>query len=158
MYKIRRVRSEEVSQALTLASEVFMEFEAPDYTTEGVQTFRRDIVENHTFINKCKQGLCPLYAALDGDTIIGIMGMRESKKHINLAFVRKEYHRKGVAASIFRYLLEDIRKENPEIKEITLNSSPYGKPFYLHIGFIPQSAEQEIDGIRFTPMKYILSE
>ncbi|MFQ9951859.1 MAG: GNAT family N-acetyltransferase, partial [Clostridium sp.] len=32
----------------------------------------------------------------------------------------------------------------------------YGKPFYLHIGFKPQSDEQEIDGIRFTPMKYTI--
>ena len=40
------------------------------------------------------------------------------------------------------------------MREITLNASPYGKPFYLHLGFVPQSDEQEVDGIRFTPMKY----
>ena len=158
MYEIRRIRSNEVTEALALAWEVFIEFEAPDYASEGVETFKRDIVENHTFINQCKQGLCPIYAAFDGDIMIGMMGMRESRSHINLAFVKKEYHRKGVATSIFRYLLEDIRKENPALKEITLNSSPYGKPFYLHIGFVPLTEEQKTDGIRFTPMKYTIGE
>ena len=38
-------------------------------------------------------------------------------------------------------------------KTITLNSSPYGKPFYLFLGFIPTDDEQIVNGIRFTPMK-----
>ena len=46
--------------------------------------------------------------------------------------------------------------ENPALDALTLNSSPYGLPFYLALGFIPQSEEQEINGIRFTPMKYII--
>ncbi|MBQ2785198.1 MAG: GNAT family N-acetyltransferase [Oscillospiraceae bacterium] len=37
-----------------------------------------------------------------------------------------------------------------------LNSSPYGLPCYLALGFVPQSEEQEINGIRFTPMKYVV--
>lgn len=88
--------------------------------------------------------------------MIGIIGMRSNRTHINLVFTKKEYHRQGVATSIFRYLLSDILKDNPVPQEITLKSSPYGKPFYLHIGFMPQSDEQEIDGIRFTPMKYTI--
>lgn len=152
-YEIRKIRENEVSEALALAMEVFLQFEAPDYKPEGVETFRK-VVQNEEYIAKCRQGICPIYAAFDGGKIIGIMGMRANRTHINLVFTRKEYHRQGVATSIFRYLLEDLRKENPELKEITLNSSPYGRPFYLHIGFEPLSEEQEQDGIRFTPMKY----
>ena len=40
MYTIRRINSDEVEKALALALEVFMEFEAPDYKPEGVETFR----------------------------------------------------------------------------------------------------------------------
>lgn len=69
--------------------------------------------------------------------MVGMMGMRQDRAHITLAFTRKEYHRRGVATSIFRFLLEDVLQNNPSLKEITLNSSPYGKPFYLHIGFLP---------------------
>lgn len=64
--------------------------------------------------------------------------------------------RQGVASAIFRFLLRDLLSENPELGEITLNSSPYGKPFYLHLGFVPLSEEKELNGIKFTPMKYIL--
>lgn len=156
MYFIRRINSDEVNEALALALEVFMQFEAPDYSPEGVDSFKRDIIENEEFISRCKQGINPVYAAFDGDKIIGIMGMRSNKTHINLVFVKKEYQRQGVATALFNFLLEDVRKDNPDLKEITLNSAPYGKAFYLHIGFSPLSEEQEVHGIRFTPMKYVV--
>ncbi len=156
MYEIRKIHSDEVTEALALALEVFLQFEAPDYKPAGIDTFKRDIIENDEFILKCQQGICPIYAAFDKGKIIGIIGMRSNRTHINLVFTKKEYHRQGVASSIFKYLLADVLKDKPAPKEITLNSSPYGKPFYLHIGFKPQSEEQEIDGIRFTPMKYTI--
>ena len=153
-YSIRKIKPDEVGDALALALEVFMQFEAPDYRPEGVVTFKRDIIENEAFIADCKQGLCPIYGAFDDNKLIGIIGMR-SKTHINLVFVKREYHRQGVATAIFRFLLNDVLRENPDLHEITLNSSPYGKPFYLNIGFVPLSDEQEINGIRFTPMRYV---
>lgn len=38
---------------------------------------------------------------------------------------------------------------------ITLNSSPYGLPFYKVIGFMPTDEEKTVNGIRFTPMEYV---
>lgn len=157
-YTIRRINESEVEEALALAWEVFMQFEAPDYTPQGAETFKRDIIQNKEFTEKCKKGICPIYAAFDKGKIVGIIGMRSNKTHINLVFTKKEYHRQGVATAIFNYLLEDLLNEDPELKEITLNSSPYGLPFYRKIGFIPLSEEQEADGIRYTPMKYPIIE
>lgn len=153
---IRKIKSNEVESAMQLALEVFMQFEAPDYPPEGVETFKKDIVENPDYLEGAKQGLCPIYGAFDGEEIVALMGMRRNKTHINLVFTKKEYHRKGIATAIFHYLLEDVLRENPLLTELTLNSSPYGLPFYLRLGFIPLSEEQEINGIRFTPMKYIV--
>ncbi|MCI8351145.1 MAG: GNAT family N-acetyltransferase [Oscillospiraceae bacterium] len=155
MVEIRRINGSEVREALDLATEVFLEFEAPDYQPEGVEVFRQ-FIENDEFILKCQNGVCPIYAAFDEGKMVGMMGMRQDRAHITLAFTRKEYHRRGVATSIFRFLLEDVLQDNPSLKEITLNSSPYGKPFYLHIGFLPLSEEKEMGGVRFTPMKYII--
>lgn len=155
---IRKITSDEVDSAMALALEVFMEFEAPDYGPAGVETFKRDIVENPEYLENAKNGLCPIYGAFDGEKIVALMGMRSSKTHINLVFTKKEYHKKGIARAIFEYLLNDVVKENPTLEALTLNSSPYGLPFYLAIGFIPQSEEQTMNGIRFTPMKYILKE
>ena len=154
--QIRKIRSAEVEEALALAYEVFMEFEAPDYGQEGVDSFRRDVVENERFIARCRQGECPIYAAFDGDRMMGMMGLRAGKAHISMAFVKREYQRQGVATAIFQYLLADILKKDPALREVTLNASPYGMPFYLHIGFEPRSEEQEQHGIRFTPMKYLI--
>ena len=153
---IRKILSHEVESAMELALEVFMQFEAPDYHPSGVETFKKDIVENADYLEKAKQGICPIYGAFDGEKMVALIGMRSNKTHINLVFTKKEYHRKGIATAIFNYLLKDVLSENPNIRELTLNSSPYGLPFYLHIGFIPLSDEQEINGIRFTPMKYII--
>ena len=153
---IRKISSNEVENAMELALEVFMQFEAPDYHPSGVETFKRDIVENADYLEKAKQGICPIYGAFDGEKMVALIGMRSNKTHINLVFTKKEYHRKGISTAIFNYLLKDVLSENPNIRELTLNSSPYGLPFYLHIGFIPLSDEQEINGIRFTPMKYII--
>lgn len=156
MYEIRKIKENEVEQALSLVMEVFMQFEAPDYKPEGVETFRKDIVENDEFIENRKKGTCPIYAAFDNDKIVGIIGMRATKTHINLVFTKKEYHRRGIATAIFNFMLSDLLAENPDLKEITLNSSPYGLGFYKHIGFIALTDEQELNGIRFTPMKYII--
>ena len=46
---------------------------------------------------------------------------------------------KRIARAIFRYLLNDILTENPAVDALTLNSSPYGLPFYLALGFIPSA-------------------
>ena len=155
-YPIRRIASGEVDEALALALEVFMQFEAPDYGPEGVDTFRRDIIENEEFITRCRQGICPIYAAFDGGRIIGIMGMRADRTHIMLVFTKREYHHQGIATALFEFLKKDILTDNPDLKEITLNSSPYGKGFYLHLGFVPLSEEREDHGIRYTPMKYAI--
>ena len=50
---------------------------------------------------------------------------------------------------MFRYLCKVYPHDT-----ITLNSSPYGLPFYKAIGFVPTEEEKTVNGIRFTPMKY----
>ena len=107
---IRKITSDEVESAMALALEVFMQFEAPDYGPAGVETFRKDIVENPEYLENARKGVCPIYGAFAGGKLVAL----------------------------------------------TLNSSPYGLPFYLTLGFVPRSEEQLINGIRFTPMKYQL--
>lgn len=153
---IRKIKSDEVEEAMNLALDVFMEFEAPDYGLLGVETFKKDIVRNSIFINDVKSGICPIYCAFIDDKMVAIVGLRKNKTHINLVFTKKEFQRKGIASKLFSYVINDLKNENPSLKEITLNSSPYGLPFYLSFGLIPSGEEQIINGIRFTPMKYII--
>lgn len=154
-YVIRRLSAEEVPAAMELALDTFLRFEAPDYGPEGVEAFRRTVIENEEFLSKCRSGENRLWGAFDGETLAGLYGMR-GKSHICLVFTHHAYHRKGIATALFHRVITDVRKENPDVKTITLNSSPYGKPFYLHTGFRATEAEKTIDGIRFTPMEYML--
>lgn len=154
-YEIRRLRADEVDAALDLALQTFLEFEAPDYGPEGVAAFRRDIIDNAAFRTACLNGANRMWGALDGPRIIGLMAMR-GENHIVLVFTHRDYHRQGVASAILQRLLEDVRRENPELQRLTLNSSPYGLPFYLHAGFKPADAERTINGIRFTAMTFDL--
>ena len=59
------------------------------------------------------------------------------------------YHRRGIGTQMSRRSLEDYPNE-----AITLNSSPYGLPFYKAIGFVPTDEEKTVNGNRFTPMKF----
>ena len=154
-YEIRRLTAQDLPAALALAWDTFLRFEAPDYGPEGVEAFRRTLIENEEFLEKCRSGENRMWGAFDGDLLIGLNGMR-GESHICLVFTHHAYHRKGIATALFHRVLQDIRRENPGLKRITLNSSPYGLPFYLRMGLYPTEQEKTIDGIRFTPMAYDL--
>ena len=154
-YEMRRLTAQDLPAALALAWDTFLRFEAPDYGPEGVEAFRRTLIENEEFLEKCRSGENRMWGAFDGDLLIGLNGMR-GESHICLVFTHHAYHRKGIATALFHRVLADISKENPGLKKITLNSSPYGLPFYLHMGLYPTEQEKTIDGIRFTPMAYDL--
>lgn len=128
----RKITCDEVESAMSLALEVFMQFEAPDYDLSGVESVKRDIVENPEYLENARQGVCPIDGAFDGDKIVALMGMRSSKTHINLVFTKKEYYRKDIARGIFHYLLNDILAENPTLDALTLNSSPFISKIQRH--------------------------
>lgn len=105
---------------MALALEVFMQFEAPDYGPSGVETFRKDIVENPEYLENARKGTCPIYGGFDGETLVALIGMR-SQTHINLVFTRKEYHRRGLARAIFNYLLQDVTQEDKYVDIFEVN-------------------------------------
>ena len=140
---IRRLTETERQAALDLAWAVFSEYESPDYTAEGTEEFRK-CLHDEGYLSGLQY-----YGAFDGDKLIGEIAIRPDKKHICFFFVDGRYHRQGIGTRLFRRLLEDCPNET-----ITLNSSPYGLPFYQAIGFVPTDEEKTVNGIRFTPMKY----
>lgn len=153
---IRRLKPDEIPAAMELSYDTFLRFEAPDYGPEGVEAFRRTVIENEEFLNKCRSGENRIWGALDGDFLAGIFAMR-GESHICLVFTHHAYHRQGIASALFNRVISDVRQDNPNVKKITLNSSPFGLPFYLRMGLYPTDIERIVDGIRFTAMAYDLS-
>lgn len=140
---IRKLSEEEISTALDLAWRVFSEYESPDYGEEGIEEFRKCLHDEGYLAG------IEYYGAFDGERLIGLVGIRSDKKHICFFFVDGKYHRQGIGTMLFKA----VRQEYPN-QIITLNSSPYGVPFYHALGFTDTDKEQTVNGIWFTPMKY----
>lgn len=142
-YEIRELSDSERSSALTLALDVFSEYEAPEYSEEGVEEFKK-CLKDEDYLSGIEY-----YGAFDGKELVGFVGIRRGKNHICFFFVNGEYHRRGIGKALFAYMMKNYPQAS-----ITVNSSPYGVPFYKSVGFVPASAEQTVNGIRFTPMVY----
>lgn len=142
--KIEKLNFENRAKALGLVLSVFMQYEAPEYSEQGIETFK-------DFINseKAIDGL-QLYGAFKEEEIVGVIATRNNGNHIALFFVYGKYHRQGIGRKLF----ETIIKESTAPK-ITVNSSPYAVEVYKKLGFVPDSEEQLADGLRYTPMTYI---
>ena len=140
----RKLTAEEIPSALALAWKVFSAYEAPVYTAEGVEEFRRTL-QNEAYL----AGL-DYFGAFHGDTLIGLLAIRTEQRHICFYFVDGGYHRLGIGTRLFRYMTQAL-PSGP----ITLNAAPFGLPFYQALGFLPTAEEQTVNGIRFTPMRYV---
>lgn len=142
--RIEEISEKDREKALELVLSVFMQYEAPDYSEQGIQTFK-DFIHNQESIDTLK-----IYCAYIDNEIAGVIATRNNGNHIALFFVDGKYHRQGIGRKLFEYILQRSTGE-----KITVNSSPYAVEVYKKLGFKPDSGEQIIDGIRFIPMAYM---
>ena len=141
-YPVRRLTKEEITVALELCWRVFLEFEAPEYSQEGIDHFRTSLEDQERIRKLTFDG------AFDGDKLVGTLCMR-APQHIGGFFVDAVYHRRGIGRRLFEAMRQDYAKQ-----EFTVNSSPYAVEVYRHLGFVPTGEEQTVDGLRFTPMQF----
>ena len=154
-YEIRPLNRREWEDAMQLAWDTFLIFEAPEYGKEGIESFRRFIKDpllRRMFI----MGEYLAYGTFlkyDGD-LVGILGVRGCD-HVSLLFVQAEYHLQGIGkAMLYKYISEARRKR---VRRITVHSSPFAVEFYHKLGFADLDREIIVDGIRYTPMELIIS-
>lgn len=140
MISIRKLEPEEYQEALDLAWNVFLQFDAPVYTKEGIEEFK-SYLENTEFVEKLK-----FFGAFEDGQMVGVLAMRHPQ-HISLFFVKEEFHHRGIGRKLFEGMREDYEKQ-----EFTVYSSPYAVAIYEKLGFIPTDTEQKTNGIRHTPM------
>lgn len=155
MFTYRKAKPEDIYPAFELALQVFMEFEAPDYEQDAVVKFKSDCIDNEEYINNYVTGKHLMYVALEDNKIVGLVNER-GNGHISMLFVDGLHHRQGIATTLMNYIICELKLRG--FDKITLNSSPYGLPFYKHYGFKSTDTEQKKDGFIFTPMEYIPNE
>ena len=139
---VREIKREEIEKALCLVWKVFQEYEAPDYTKEGVEEFYKSI-HDESYLSR----LC-WYGAFVQSELVGVIATRNEGTHIALFFVNGKYHRQGIGKQLF----QTIKSKNNENK-MTVNSSPYAVSIYHKLGFKDTDIEQAVNGLRFTPME-----
>jgi GNAT superfamily N-acetyltransferase len=153
MDEIVKLHQSQIKSALELVLEVFSEFEAPDYSQEGIKTFK-EFIQLDSILKKIEAGELCFWECCKEDQIVGVIATK-GLNHICLLFVKKEFHRQGIARRLFRKVL-DVCLASEVVKKITVNSSPYALEAYRRLGFQAINGEQSIDGLRFIPMEYLL--
>lgn len=139
--EIRKISDFEMEEAMSLVWRVFLEYEALDYTEEGIQEFKKSI-EDAEWI-KARE----FFGAFENGELLGLIALK-NYSHISLFFVDGKHHRRGIGKKLF------IRAcELNETGYYTVNSSPYAKEVYEHLGFESTDIEQCINGLRFYPMR-----
>ncbi len=149
--QICRIGPSRLRDALDLVWEVFEQYEAPDYEEMGIKTFRH-FIEYGNMVEKIDQGEMRFWGCYINNLLVGVIALRTGQ-HISLLFVRGRFHHLGIASMLMNVAIDAVVSGNPEIRAVTVNSSPYAVGFYEKMGFSALGPEQKADGIRFTSMR-----
>ena len=133
-----------------LVARTFNTFVAPDFEPVGVTTFL-EFVTPGAIQNRLEAGAFGLVAHGD-KTIAGVIEFRDYS-HITLLFVDAFYQRRGISRTLVQQGIAICQQHNPQLKEITVNSSPYAVAIYQHLGFVIRAPEETHSGIRAVPMR-----
>ncbi len=152
-YKIGFASGEQWEEAMGLAWKTFLEFEAGDYSLEGIRSFE-DFITDTNLKRMFDAGAYQMITASDNGRMVGMITLR-NEMHISLLFVDRDYHRQGIGRALINCIAAYVRDEIGK-NRLTVNASPYGIPFYHRIGFRDLGPERCQDGILYTPMEYLL--
>jgi hypothetical protein len=152
--KYTRAVAQDATAACRMIGQVFGEFVAPGYEQNGVNTFM-SYAEATAMSKRLMSGEHFGFIAKDDDAIAGYIEIR-GNEHVSLMFVDKSRHKKGICRELFYLATTECLTRNPDLKSITVNSSPFAVIVYEHLGFYATDAEQEKNGIRYVPMSFDL--
>lgn len=149
MYTIKMLsENNEIKEALQLAEDVFMQFEAPLFSKRGIESFI-SFLWGKNVKRMLAEGEFIIWGCYSGDVLAGMIALRNAC-HISLAFVRGDFHRQGIGRMLYAEARNYASAGN--VKKITVNASDYGIPFYRAMGFKETDMQLEADGIIYTPM------
>ena len=104
--------------AMKLAWDTFVKFNAPNYSDEGIENFKKFV--NDDMLRKMFiAGHYQLFVAVEDDKYVGMLSLRE-KKHISLLFVDGDYHGNGIGSALIKYVSKYVLEEEG-IDNLTVN-------------------------------------
>lgn len=146
---VKRITSDdELQDALSLAENVFMQFEAPTFTKRGTESFL-SFIWGKRLREMFEDGSFTVWGCYRGKELAGMIALRDCA-HISLAFVRSDFHRQGIGRMLYTAAKDEALAHGT--KRITVNASDCGIPFYHAMGFRKTDMQLLTDGILYTPM------
>jgi len=146
----RLMRDGEERAVCDLIHRVFDISVAPLYTKKGQLNFK-EYADHKEMSARINSDHFVLLALTEG-SIVGMIEMRRHR-HVSLLFIGPEFQGKGIGGELFGKAVDLCRSITPQLKEVTVNSSPNALEAYERMGFAPTGGEQVIYGVRFIPMK-----
>ena len=98
---IKELNKNKLNDALSLVQKVFNEYEAPDYSKEGIEEFHK-CINDTSYLATLR-----VFGAFEGDNLLGVIATRSEGRHIALFFVDGKYHRQGIGKKLFKTVLEN---------------------------------------------------
>lgn len=143
---------ENIRAALALVRDVFWEFEAGEYSPEGVAEFC-EYIEYDNIYAAMQANRFVMWGCWMDRRLVGILAVRPPH-HITLWFVEGSYQGRGIG----RALMQEATAFFSVIgsTQVSVHSSPYAVPIYQSLGFAATGPEVTENGIRYTPMQLLL--
>lgn len=141
--KIKKLSRRKLNKALSLVWDVFLEYEAINYSDSGKKAFW-EAIHSEKYLDTLEA-----YGAFEDKDLLGIIATRNEGNHVALFFVDGAHQGKGIGRSLWNTVLA----ENTS-KTITVHSSLFAAPVYKKLGFVQTDDVQEEAGISYVPMRY----
>lgn len=139
-----------ISQLISSNAQLLLQ---DDFEDDGLNFFL-NAVKSISIKEYMEQGFAYWVAVID-DEIVGVVAIKDFR-HLFHLFVDKNHHKKGIAKQLWQEVLKYSLSHGSN-GTFTLNSTSYALPVYEHWGFVTTDDEQIRHGIRFTPMKLVVS-
>lgn len=151
-YQIRKATSQDLIAAINLAWQMFLKYDAEDYGEEHTGRMRKAIEDRLNDLSIYNERI--MFVAV---AEAGVVGMIETygTNRISLLFVDDKYQRMGIATALMKRTADELKEKG--FKDIVLNASPYGVPFYKNFGFSVEENKRNPLTPWKTPMTYSLS-
>lgn len=139
-----------ISQLISSNAQLLLQ---DDFEDDGLSFFLT-AVKSTSIKEYMEQGFAYWVAEIDSE-VVGVVAIKDVS-HIFHLFVDKAHHKKGIAKQLWQEVLK-YSLANDSNGIFTLNSTSYALPVYQNWGFVTTDEEQIRHGIRFTPMKLVVS-
>lgn len=150
--EIVTLSSEQAQEACNLVLHVFDAVIAPTYQQVGKEHFHR-FADPSAFAARLASNSSVALGAYHEAKLVAMIEVRDFS-HICLLFTDLVWQGKGLGSLLVQKAIEQCTGSS----FIEVNSAPAAVTFYQRMGFVKTSEESEADGIRFVPMRKLLSK